>query len=120
MIIKKNNNLIRREGKEMILATLDSIPEKKVIKTLGMVRGSCVKAKHIGKDIIAVLKNIVGGELKGYEELMNEAREAALERLVKEAEKMGANAIIGIRFATSSIMSGASEILAYGTAVIIE
>ncbi len=104
----------------MILITLESIPEKKIVKTLGMVRGSCVKAKHIGKDIGALLKNIVGGELKGYEELMDEAREIALEKLVKEAEKVGANAVVGIRFASSSIMQGASEILAYGTAVIVE
>ncbi len=104
----------------MILTTTDNISGKSVKKTLGLVRGSCVKAKHLGRDIGALLKNIIGGELKGYEELMDEARETALERLVVEAEKMGANAVIGLRFASSSIMSGASEILAYGTAVVVE
>ncbi len=104
----------------MILVTTEAIPERKIKKTLGLVRGSCVKAKHIGRDIGALLKNIVGGELKGYEELLDEARETALERLAKEAEKLGANAVVGIRFASSSIMQGASEILAYGTAVIVE
>ncbi len=104
----------------MILVTTEAIPERKIKKTLGLVRGNCVKAKHIGRDIGALLKNIVGGELKGYEELLDEARETALERLAKEAEKLGANAVVGIRFASSSIMQGASEILAYGTAVIVE
>ncbi len=104
----------------MILVTTEAIPERKIKKTLGLVRGSCGKAKHIGRDIGALLKNIVGGELKGYEELLDEARETALERLAKEAEKLGANAVVGIRFASSSIMQGASEILAYGTAVIVE
>ncbi len=104
----------------MIIATTDSIPGRKIKSTLGLVRGSCVKAKHIGRDIGALLKNLIGGELKGYEELLDEARETALERLIMDAEKMGANAVVGLRFSSSSIMSGASEILAYGTAVIIE
>ena len=104
----------------MILVTSDNIPGYKIKKTIGLVRGSCIKAKHIGKDIGALLKNIVGGELKGYSELLDEARETALERLTIEAEKEGANAVIALRLATSSIMSGASEILAYGTAVIVE
>ncbi len=104
----------------MIIVTTDSIPGRKIKSTLGLVRGSCVKAKHIGRDIGALLKNLIGGELKGYEELLDEARETALERLIMDAEKMGANAVVGLRFSSSSIMSGASEILAYGTAVIIE
>ncbi len=104
----------------MIIVTTNSIPGRKIKATLGLVRGSCVKAKHIGKDIGALLKNLIGGELKGYEELLNEARETALERLIVDAEKIGANAVVGLRFSSSSIMSGASEILVYGTAVIIE
>ncbi len=104
----------------MIIVTTNSIPGRKIKTTLGLVRGSCVKAKHIGKDIGALLKNLIRGELKGYEELLNEARETALERLIVDAEKIGANAVVGLRFSSSSIMSGASEILVYGTAVIIE
>ncbi len=104
----------------MILVTSDTISGYRIKETLGLVRGSCVKAKHIGRDIGALLKNIVGGELKGYEELLAEARETALERLIQDAEEKGANAVIAIRFATSSIMSGASEIFAYGTAVVVE
>ncbi len=104
----------------MILVTSDTISGYRIKEALGLVRGSCVKAKHIGRDIGALLKNIVGGELKGYEELLAEARETALERLIQDAEEKGANAVIAIRFATSSIMSGASEIFAYGTAVVVE
>lgn len=104
----------------MILVTSENISGYKIKKTIGLVKGSCIKAKHIGRDIGALLKNIVGGELKGYRELLDEARKSALERLIAEAEKKGANAVISLRFATSSIMAGASEILAYGTAVVIE
>ena len=104
----------------MILVTSDYIPGYEIKKALGLAKGSCIKAKHIGKDIGALLKNIVGGELKGYSELLEEARETALERVITDAEKKGANAVISLRFSTSSIMSGASEILAYGTAVVIE
>lgn len=104
----------------MILVTSENISGYKIKKTIGLVKGSCIKAKHIGRDIGALLKNIVGGELKGYGELLDEARKSALERLIAEAEERGANAVISLRFATSSIMAGASEILAYGTAVVIE
>lgn len=104
----------------MILSTLESIPGKPIIEHLGIVQGSTVRAKHIGRDIMAGLKNIVGGELKGYTELLSDAREEALQRMLAEASSKGANAVINIRFSTSSITQGASEILAYGSAVVVE
>jgi len=103
-----------------MLVTTDEIPGKTVIKTLGLVRGNTIRARHIGRDIFAMLKNIVGGEITDYTKMMAESREQALDRMVEEAEGLGANAIIGIRITTSMIMQMASEILAYGTAVIIE
>ena len=101
----------------MIISNLEIIPGKRVLSHLGMVQGSTVRAKHVGKDIFASLKNIVGGELKGYTELMQEAREEAIERMTSEAKSMGANAVLNVRFATTSISAGAAEILAYGSAV---
>ena len=101
----------------MIVSNLEIIPGKRVASHLGLVQGSTVRAKHVGKDIFASLKNIVGGELKGYTELMQEAREESIERMVQEARSMGANAVLNVRFATTSITMGAAEILAYGSAV---
>ncbi len=104
----------------MIVSNLELIPGKRIGAHLGMVQGSTVRAKHVGKDIFASLKNIVGGELKGYTELMQEARQEAIERMVREAETIGANCVLNVRFATTSIAAGAAEILAYGSAVRIE
>ena len=104
----------------MIVSNLELLPGKRIVSHLGMVQGSTVRAKHVGKDIFASLKNIVGGELKGYTELMQEARQEAIERMVAEAESIGANAVLNVRFATTSIAIGAAEILAYGSAVRIE
>ena len=101
----------------MIVSNLEIIPGKRVASHLGLVQGSTVRAKHVGKDIFASLKNIVGGELKGYTELMQEAREESIKRMVQEARSMGANAVLNVRFATTSITMGAAEILAYGSAV---
>jgi len=101
----------------MILTTSDKIPGKEIIETLGLVRGSTIKAKHIGKDILAGLRSIVGGEIKEYTEALNEAREISTKRMIEEAEKLGADAIVCIRFTTSQVMSGAAELLVYGTAV---
>jgi uncharacterized protein YbjQ (UPF0145 family) len=101
----------------MIVSNLEIIPGRRVAAHLGMVQGSTVRAKHVGKDIFASLKNIVGGELKGYTELMQEARQEAIERMTQEAKSVGANAILNVRFATTSITMGAAEILAYGSAV---
>lgn len=104
----------------MITSTLETVPGRRITQHLGIVQGSTVRAKHIGKDIVAGLKNIVGGELRGYSELLSEARGEAIERMVKQADAKGANAIVSVRFATSSVAQGASEILAYGSAVVVE
>jgi uncharacterized protein YbjQ (UPF0145 family) len=104
----------------MLLSNLEIVPGKRVLKHLGLVQGSTVRAKHIGKDLFASLKNIVGGELKAYTELLQESRDEALERMVKQAQAVGANAVLNVRFATSSITQGAAELFAYGTAVVLE
>lgn len=104
----------------MIVTNIEMIPGRRVLKHLGLVQGSTVRAKHVGKDILAGLKNIVGGELTGYTELLNEAREEAMSRMVKQAEAAGANAILNVRFSTSSITQGAAELFAWGTAVVVE
>lgn len=104
----------------MILTTLEGVPGRKIVRHFGLVQGSTIRAKHIGKDILASLQNIVGGELRGYTELLQEAREEAVQRMVREANQMGANAVVNVRFATSSVAPGAAELLAYGTAVVVE
>lgn len=104
----------------MIIVTTDFVPGKTVKKNLGLVRGNTIRARHLGRDIMAFLRNIVGGEITDYTKMMAEAREQAIDRMVEEAEGLGANAIINVRFTTSMIMQSASEILAYGTAVIVE
>lgn len=101
----------------MIITTTDNVPGKEIVEILGVSRGSTVRARHLGKDIFAGLKNMVGGEIEEYTKLQAQSREQALERMVKDAEKLGADAVVNIRFTTSTIMQGASEILAYGTAV---
>ncbi|MBE7422703.1 MAG: YbjQ family protein [Zoogloeaceae bacterium] len=104
----------------MTLSNLEVLPGRRVKTHLGVVQGSTVRAKHAGKDILAGLKNIVGGELKGYTELLQEAREEATARMVAQAKSVGANAVLNVRYTTTSITMGAAEILAYGTAVILE
>ena len=104
----------------MILTTLESVPGKSITQHLGLVSGSTVRAKHAGRDIMAGLKNIFGGELKGYTELLHESREEAISRMVEQSQSIGANAILNIRFSTSSITQGASELFTYGTAVILD
>jgi len=104
----------------MIVVSSSAIVGKKITKTMGLVRGNTIRARHIGKDIIAVFKNIVGGEIEEYTKLMAEAREQALSRMIDEAHAAGANAIVDVRFSTSFIMNAASEILVYGTAVYVE
>lgn len=101
----------------MILSTLDYVPGKEIVQHYGIVNGSTVRAKHIGRDIFAGLKNIVGGELRGYTELMEESRDEAVARMVNSAQQKGANAILNIRFGTSDVAQGAAEVFAYGTAV---
>lgn len=104
----------------MLLVNTNDVPGKKIQEVLGMVRGSTIQSKHIGKDFMAGLKTIVGGEITGYTEMLEQARQVALKRMTKEAENMGANAIVNVRFATSAIMQGAAELLVYGTAVVLE
>jgi uncharacterized protein YbjQ (UPF0145 family) len=104
----------------MLVSNLETAPGHRVTAHLGLAQGSTVRAEHLGRDFVAGLKNIVGGELKGYTELMQEARDEAVRRMVEEARSMGANAVLNVRFVTTSITAGAAEILAYGSAVTIE
>jgi uncharacterized protein YbjQ (UPF0145 family) len=104
----------------MIVVTSEAIAGKKIVKTLGFVRGNTVRARHIGKDILAGLRNIVGGEVHEYAKLIAEAREQSIDRMVTEAAELGGNAVIAARFTTSVMMGGAAELLAVGTAVVVE
>ncbi|MFC2004340.1 YbjQ family protein [Chloroflexota bacterium] len=104
----------------MIITTSGQVEGKKVTKTIGLVKGSTIRARHVGRDIMAGLRGIVGGEISEYTKMMAEAREQAIQRMVEDAEKQGANAIIGMRFTTSMVMASAAEILAYGTGVVLE
>jgi uncharacterized protein YbjQ (UPF0145 family) len=104
----------------MIVTTTSGIIGKRVVRTLGIVRGNTIRARHVGRDIVAGLRNIVGGEISEYTKLMAEAREQALDRMVEEAASLGANAVVEVRFTTSEVMAGAAELLAYGTAVVVE
>lgn len=101
----------------MILSTTFEVNKYQVVEILGLVRGNTIRARHLGRDIMAMLRGMIGGEVRDYTKMMAEAREQALDRMVAEAESIGANAIIGVRFSTSSLMQGAAELLAYGTAV---
>jgi len=101
----------------MVVVTTESVPGHRVAESLGVVRGSTIRAKHIGKDFLAALRTIVGGEIKEYTEMLVEARNESMNRMVAQAEKLGADAIVNVRFVTSQVMSGAAELLCYGTAV---
>ena len=104
----------------MLISNMETVPGKTIVRHMGMVQGSTVRAKHVGRDIMAGFKNVFGGELKGYTELLSESRDEALQRLTEQATATGANAVLNVRFSTSSIAAGASEIFVYGTAVILE
>ena len=104
----------------MILTNVESVPGKTIVEHFGLVSGSTVRAKHVGKDILAGLKNIIGGELKGYTELLQESRLQSTNRMIKQAQQLGANAIVNVRYATSSVAQGAAELYVYGTAVRIK
>lgn len=104
----------------MIVTTTEQVEGKRIVKTIGMVRGSTIRAKHVGKDIMAGLRGLVGGEITDYTKMMAEAREEAMNRMIEVAEKEGANAIIAVRFGTSMVMQNAAEVLAYGTGVVLE
>ncbi len=105
---------------DFILTTQDTVANHKVVETLGYVKGNTIRAKHIGRDIMAGFKQIVGGEIVSYTKLLSEARQEAVERMIAEAKDKGANAIVGMKFTTSAVMAGAAELLAYGTAVKVE
>ena len=104
----------------MILTSTQEIPGKKITKTFGLVKGNTIRARNIGRDIVALFKNLLGGEIEEYTKLLAQSREQAMDRMITTAEELGANAIVGIRFSTSYIMQSAAEIMVYGTAVLIE
>jgi uncharacterized protein YbjQ (UPF0145 family) len=104
----------------MLLSTTYSIHGKKIVKHLGLVRGNTIRARNVGRDIMALLRNLVGGEITDYTKMIAESREQSIDRMIEEAQKLGANAIIGVRFSTTEVMQGAAEIMVFGTAVIVE
>jgi uncharacterized protein YbjQ (UPF0145 family) len=104
----------------MILSTTETIKGKRIVRTLGLAKGNTIRARHIGRDILALFRNMVGGEIYDYTKLLAESREQSLDRMSADAQRLGANAVVGIRFTTSVLMGGAAELLAYGTAVVVE
>jgi uncharacterized protein YbjQ (UPF0145 family) len=104
----------------MIVTTSDTVAHQQIVKTLGLVRGNTIRARHLGKDILAGFRNIIGGEITEYTKLMGESREQAIDRMTQQATELGANAVVTVRLTTSMIMGGAAEIVAYGTAVVVE
>jgi len=104
----------------MLLSTTDTIHGRKIVKHVGLVRGNTIRARHIGRDIMAIIRHIIGGEITDYTKMMAESREQAIDRMIEDAQKLGANAIVHMSFSTQMVMGGASEILAYGTAVVVE
>lgn len=104
----------------MILASTENIAGKKIVRTIGLVKGNTIRARHVGRDIAAVLRNIVGGEIRDYTKMIAESREQAIDRMIEDAKTKGGNAITMVRFTTSSMMQGAAELLCYGTAVVVE
>ena len=108
------------EETKMTVVTTPNVPGKNVVRTLGLVRGNTIRARHVGKDIMAAMRNLVGGEVTEYAKLLAESREQALDRMVEQAEVLDANAVIGLQFQTSVVMGGAAEMMAYGTAVVVE
>lgn len=104
----------------MIVTNLETIPGKTISKHYGLVQGNTIRAKHVGRDIMASFKNIFGGELKGYTELLSESRKEATDRMIAQAETLGANAVLNVRYSTSSVTQGAAELYAYGTAVVLD
>ena len=104
----------------MLIVTSDEVPGKRIVRVMGLVRGNTIRARHIGRDIMASLRNIAGGEIVEYTKMIAESREQAIDRMTSEAEALGANAIVALRFTTASMMENAAELLAYGTAVVVE
>jgi len=104
----------------MIATTTETIRGKRIVRTVGLARGNTIRARHIGRDILALFRNMVGGEIYDYTKLLAESREQSLDRMSTDAKRLGANAVVGVRFSTSVLMGGAAELLAYGTAVVVE
>ncbi len=119
-LIQASADLANRPGGDLILVTSDQVPGLPIVRTIGLVRGNTIRARHVGNDILAIFKTLVGGEIDEYTKMMAEAREQALDRLRAEAAARGANAVVALRITTSTVMQGAAEILAYGTAVVVE
>ncbi len=116
----KQHYVTTEEGGQVILTNIEIIPGKTIKEHFGLVSGSTIRAKHVGRDLMASLKNLVGGELKGYTQLLTESRNQASRRMIRQAVELGANAIVNVRFSTSSVAQGAAELYAYGTAVRVE
>ena len=119
-LIKSSTGAVTGFRHDILIATTDLVPGQRVVRTVGIVRGNSVRARHMGRDILAVLRNMVGGEIRDYTKLMGESREQAMDRMCEQAHDLGANAVVGVRFTTSMLMGGAAELLAYGTAVVVE
>jgi len=116
----RQHSIPNGNGHKIILTNIEMVPGKTIVEHFGLVSGSTIRAKHLGRDLMAGLKNIVGGELKGYTQLLSESREQATQRMINQAVDLGANAVINIRFSTSSVAQGAAELYVYGTAVRLE
>ena len=116
----KQHYVTTEEAGQVILTNIEIIPGKTIVEHFGLVSGSTIRAKHVGRDLMASLKNLVGGELKGYTQLLTESRNQASRRMIRQAVELGANAIVNVRFSTSSVAQGAAELYAYGTAVRVE
>jgi len=116
----ENHYVTAKDGAKMIITNIESVPGMTIVEHFGVVSGSTIRAKHVGKDIMAGFKNLVGGELKAYTQLLQESREEAVDRMIAEARQLGANAIVNVRFSTSSVAAGAAELYAYGTAVTVK
>lgn len=119
-LIRSSSGAITGFRHEILLATAEALPGRRIVRVLGLVRGNSVRARHVGRDIMAALKNLAGGEIRDYTKLLAESREQALDRMADQAVSLGANAVVGVRFTTSMVMGGAAELLAYGTAVVME
>jgi len=119
-LIRSSGGAVTGFQHKILLATAEALPGRKIVQVLGLVRGNSVRARHVGRDIMAALKNLAGGEIRDYTKLLAESREQALDRMADQAVSLGADAVVGMRFTTSMVMGGAAELLAYGTAVVLE
>lgn len=119
-LIKSRSGAVTGFRHDLPLATAETLPGFRIVEAFGIVRGNSVRARHVGRDILAGFRNLMGGEIRDYTKMLAESREQALDRMIEQAMNVGANAIVGLRFTTSTVMSGAAELLAYGTAVRVE